>query len=197
MNFEKGVLFDPGYSKFAISFSQNALSAEEIMSQIKAFHQKRFQYKMFQPKLINIMHNSVSFYLGCLLWADYLVCKFVDEPKNILNNPYAGKIIDEKELFYEVDFILSYFDKIRKDSQYYFGKPHNLPDEWYQILLIYKKFLELNAGFSNVLSTKDIKLPDELKKIPENDSDRVLLQIESVLASGKLEDLFVVKDFCL
>ena len=197
MNFEKGVLFDPGYSEFTYSFSQNAISVEEIMSQIKPLHQKKFQYKIFFPKIVMVMHNSVAFYLGCLLWANYIVCKFKNSPKQILNNPYAGKEISDSELFYEIDFMLDYFEKIRKDSQYFLAKPYTFPQEWKDILVIYKKFLKLNGSFSSALTTADIKLPDEIKTLSDSECDEVLNQIEAVLSSGRLEDLFSVKEKCI
>ena len=40
---------------------------------------------------------------------------------------------------------------------------YSIPVEWKNILSLYSEFLQLNDGFVNIKTTKDIKLPEKLK----------------------------------
>lgn len=197
MNYENGVPFDPGFAGHTYSFSQNVKSVDDIMASIKALHQKRFQYKVFLPKVLKLLHNSVSFYLGCLLWASYIVNKFKNDPKKILDNPYVGKHSTDEELFFEINYMLDYFEKIKKDSHYYLGKTQQLSQDWQEVLETYKDFLSLNGNLSGAFTTADVKLPSRIKPLDDEALSSIAEKIEEVTASGNLEELFAVKETIL
>lgn len=193
MELEKGVPFDPGYSEHTYHFSENIESVYNVMASIKAPHQKKFQFKVFVPRIAEIFGNSVAFYLGCLLWASYINKNFAQNPKEILNNNFYAQETDDEYIFSEVDFMLEYISKFEKDTKYYLGKPEKFPQNWERILTVYKSFLFLNSNFKDVKMTSDLKLPSEIKEISKENLEIILKKIESVTESGRLEELFDVE----
>lgn len=195
MDFEKGVPFDPGYSQHTYVFSEHIESIYNIMKSIKAPHQKRFQFKVFQPKITSLFQNSAAFYLGCLLWATFIKQNFKDSPKEILDNHFYGREMkDEKENFVEeVDFLIDYCGQFEKDCKYYLGKNEKLPSNWTRVLLLYKDFLTINENFNAVKTTADLKLPAPIKELSKEDLEIVYKTINSVTKSGRLEGLFGVE----
>ena len=118
MDFSKGVLFDPGYSKYTLAFSQNIDAAYNVLFSMKALHQRKFKFQMVYPQLLKLLEHTVSFYLGCLLWAAYIKQSFENEPKEILDNDYLGKTVNEEQLLFEVNYAISYIEKLKKDCKY-------------------------------------------------------------------------------
>ena len=197
MDFSKGVLFDPGYSKFIMPFSSNIDAAHNMLFSIKASHQRKFKFQMMYPQLLKLLEQTVSFYLGCLLWATFISQSFVNSPKEILGNSYADKEVDSEEMLFEVNYAINYIDKLKKDCQYYLGKTCNIPADWADVMLVYKDFLELNNFLVNANTTADIKLPEQIK-IPNKDELQLILEtIESVIKTGALKELFKVKKYIL
>ena len=76
MDFSRGVLFDPGYSKYTLAFSQNIDAAYNVLFSIKSPHQRKFKFQLVYPQLLKLLEHTVSFYLGCLLWATFITNKF-------------------------------------------------------------------------------------------------------------------------
>ena len=193
MDFSKGVLFDPGYSKYTLPFSQNIDAAYNMILSIKAPHQRKFKFQMVYPQLLKLLEHTISFYLGCLLWATFISKHFKDNPKEILDNHYIGQKIKEDEMLFEVNYAIGYIEKLKKDCKYYLGKTCNLPDDWMQIMQIYKEFLMVNEFLVEAKSSADIKLPLAIKEPSQDDLNKILEQIELVVKSGELKELFKVK----
>ena len=166
MDFSKGVLFDPGYSKYTLPFSQNIDAAYNMILSIKAPHQRKFKFQMVYPQLLKLLEHTISFYLGCLLWATFISKNFKDNPKEILDNHYIGQKIKEDEMLFEVNYAIGYIEKLKKDCKYY---------------LVEAK------------SSADIKLPLAIKEPSQDDLNKILEQIELVVKSGELKELFKVK----
>ncbi len=193
MDFSKGVLFDPGYSKYTLPFSQNIDAAYNMILSIKAPHQRKFKFQMVYPQLLKLLEHTISFYLGCLLWATFISKNFKDNPKEILDNHYIGQKIKEDEMLFEVNYAIGYIEKLKKDCKYYLGKTCNLPDDWMQIMQLYKEFLMVNEFLVDAKSSADIKLPLAIKEPSQDDLNKILEQIELVVKSGELKELFKVK----
>lgn len=192
MDFSKGVLFDPGYSKYTLPFSQNIDAAYNMILSIKAPHQRKFKFQMVYPQLLKLLEHTISFYLGCLLWATFISKNFKDNPKEILDNHYIGQKIKEDEMLFEVNYAIGYIEKLKKDCKYYLGKTCNLPDDWMQIMQLYKEFLMVNEFLVDAKSSADIKLPLAIKEPSQDDLNKILEQIELVVKSGELKELFKV-----
>lgn len=193
MNLEKSVPFDPGYSQHSYQFSENIEAVYNVLKSIKTPHQKKFQFKVFQPKIVMMYENSVAFYLGCLLWASYIKKAFSEAPKEISDNNFYDKEIDD-DIFSEINCLTDYFSQYEKDCKYYLSKPCLLNEEWLRIINVYKDFLTVNDNFKKVKDTSDLRLPKEIKDISPQDLSIILEKIEAVTVSGKLEELFEVKD---
>ncbi len=193
MDFSKGVLFDPGYSKYTLPFSQNIDAAYNVLFSIKAPHQRKFKFQILYPQLLKLLEHTVSFYLGCLLWAAFISQNFHKDPKDILENSFDGAEVKEEEMLFEVNYAINYIEKLKKDCKYYLGKTCNLPEDWSQVMNIYKEFLTMNDFLVNAKTTADIKLPDEIKKLSEDELNTVLDTIENVVSTGELKNLFKVK----
>ncbi len=197
MDFTNGVPFDPGYSAHTSYFSENLDYCSQILASIKQFNQKKNQFRILRPKLAKLFENCTAFYLGCLLWAAYIKFSFEESPKEILNNAFFGKKVPDEDIFYEIDSLLTYFDKYPKDCAYFFGKPESFPQAWFEILKIYREFLVVNENFEKVRTTADLKLPKSIKTPTKTELEQILARIESVTKSGKLEDLFEIKGLIL
>ena len=197
MDFSKGVLFDPGYSKYTLAFSQNIDAAYNVLFSMKALHQRKFKFQMVYPQLLKLLEHTVSFYLGCLLWAAYIKQSFESEPKEILDNDYLGKTVNEEQLLFEVNYAISYIEKLKKDCKYYLGKTCNIPEDWTYVLNVYKEFLTANNYLTQAKMTSDILLPKQIKKIESPDLEKVLSIIEEVTKTGELKDLFKAKKYIL
>ncbi|MBS4760340.1 MAG: hypothetical protein KHX03_06550 [Clostridium sp.] len=197
MDFSKGVLFDPGYSKYTLAFATNIDAVYNVIFSMKAMHQRKFKFQTVYPQILKLIEHTVGFYLGCLLWASYISQKFDKEPKEILENDYLGKAVNEDEMLFEVNYAISYLDKLKKDCKYYLGKNCNIPDDWYQVMNVYKEFLVSNNFLVNTKNTSELKLPPELKKLSDNDLENILSGIESVLKTGEFKELFKLKPLIL
>lgn len=197
MDFSKGVLFDPGYSKYTLAFSQNIDAAYNMLFSMKAAHQRKFKFQMIYPQLLKLLEHTISFYLGCLLWAAFISKNFKDSPKEILDNNYLGQTVDEDEMLFEINYAINYIEKLKKDCQYYLGKNCNLPSDWVQVLAVYREFLTKNDYLVNAKTTSDIILPSELKEPSNEDLQKILETIKDVVKSGELKDLFKIKKIIL
>lgn len=194
MNFTDGVPFDPGYSAHTYVFSDCLESFNAFLGTIKQFNRKKVQFQMQREKLFKLFENSTAFYLGCLLWATFIKFNFKSEPKEILNNAFFGQEVPDEDIFYEINSLLAYYEKYPKDCVYYTGKSEEFPTEWLEILTVYKDFLKINKNFNALKNTSQINLPAVLKEPSQPELDRILEKIEIVTKSGRLEELFEIKE---
>ena len=195
MDFSKGVLFDPGYAKYTLPFASNIDAAYNMLFSIKSPHQRKFKFQILYPQLLKLLENTVSFYLGCLLWATFISENFKDSPKEILNNDYLGQTVSEEDMLFDVNYAINYIDKLKKDCKYYLNKTCNIPDNWPEIMKVYKDFLTGNSFFVNAKTTADIILPSQIKKPSKADLNAIIEVIESVLKNGELKELFVAQNY--
>lgn len=187
MNFDNGAQFDPGFVQHISAFVPNIEYVYAGLDRVKNFTQKKNQFKMYYPKIQSLLKNYLGFYLGCILWATYI--SQLDE-KPILNNLCFGGEYSEKETLSEVDFIKDYIEQLKKDVKYYTGQDFTINENNINILNAYREFLIANKGFVETKTTKDIKLPANLKTPSDKDLEEILSGIEKVIDSGKLYELF-------
>lgn len=187
MNFDNGAQFDPGFVQHMSAFVPNIEYVYAGLNRLKNFTQKKNQFKMYYPKIQSLLKNYLGFYLGCILWAVYI--NQLDE-KPILNNLCFGGEYSEKETLSEVDFIKDYIEQLKKDVKYYTGQDFTIDENSINILNAYREFLIANKGFVETKTTKDIKLPANLKTPSEKDLEEILSGIEKVIDNGKLYELF-------
>lgn len=187
MNFDNGAQFDPGFVQHMSAFVPNIEYVYAGLNRLKNFTQKKNQFKMYYPKIQSLLKNYLGFYLGCILWAVYI--NQLDE-KPILNNLCFGGEYSEKETLSEVDFIMDYIEQLKKDVKYYTGQDFTIDGNSINILKAYREFLIANKGFVETKTTKDIKLPANLKTPSEKDLEEILSGIEKVIDNGKLYELF-------
>lgn len=198
MDFSKGVLFDPGYSKYILAFAPNIDAAYNVLFATQSQHQRKFKFQMIYPQLLKLLENTVAFYLGCLLWATFISKNFAESPKDILDNDYLGREVNEESMLYEVNYAISYIEKIQKDCKYYLGKTCVISPTWSQILNTYKEFLTINNFLVDAKSTSDIKLPSDISQNIDKESlDTILDKIEQVVHNGELKELFKIQDLIL
>lgn len=169
----KTVKFDPGIGDLVLNLNE---FVNEVYSQLMSFrtiHQKRARFKLYVSKIQNYMKNNIAFYMGCLLWAYYIVNENIAEPKEITGNVFLNMTEEEKENYdylIQVNFLENYFEGFERDVLYYTGNKVLIPQQWKNVLSLYSEFLTLNDGFVNTRLTSDIKLPEMLKNIkPEVD----------------------------
>ena len=187
MNFDNGAQFDPGFVQHMSAFVPNIEYVYAGLNRLKNFTLKKNQFKMYYPKIQSLLKNYLGFYLGCILWAVYI--NQLDE-KPILNNLCFGGEYSEKETLSEVDFIKDYIEQLKKDVKYYTGQDFTIDENSINILNAYREFLIANKGFVETKTTKDIKLPANLKTPSEKDLEEILSGIEKVIDNGKLYELF-------
>ena len=187
MNFDNGAQFDPGFVQHMSAFVPNIEYIYAGLNRLKNFTLKKNQFKMYYPKIQSLLKNYLGFYLGCILWAAYI--SQLDE-KPILNNLCFGGEYSEKETLSEVDFILDYIEQLKKDVKYYTGQDFTIDENSINILNAYREFLIVNKGFVETKTTKDIKLPTNLKTPSDKDLEEILSGIEKVIDNGKLYELF-------
>lgn len=187
MNFDNGAQFDPGFVQHMSAFVPNIEYIYAGLNRLKNFTLKKNQFKMYYPKIQSLLKNYLGFYLGCILWATYI--SQLDE-KPVLNNLCFGGEYSEKETLSEVDFIMDYIEQLKKDVKYYTGQDFTIDENSINILNAYREFLIVNKGFVETKTTKDIKLPANLKTPSDKDLEEILSGIEKVIDNGKLYELF-------
>ncbi len=188
------VAFDPGIGEL---FIDSNTFINEFYSRLMNFcsvSQKRACFKMYNNKIYKVIENNVAFYHGCLLWAYYIKKQNLSNPKNITGNTFLSftpEQIEKYDFLIQVNFIENYFDSYERDTNYYIGKKIDIPELWKKTVKLYKEFLELNKGFVNTRTTKDIILPDILdNKSFSQDIDSI---IKKAIQEKNLNILFCIK----
>jgi len=188
------VLFDPGFSKFAVGFPTDAPAFLDEIIGLKQNHQKKFAFTNLENQIVPIIKLCASFYIGCVLWGSYLAWKYKNDSREIEGNPVFSSSEEECKLNYsdEIDFILGFIDRFEKSAKFYIKRSSRINPEYIKYFEIYKQFVELNNGFKNLKFTNEIKLPAEVAHF-ENHSEQKLEElkqkIDEVINSGNLENL--------
>lgn len=194
MEFENGVQFDPGFTAYISALVPNMEYVYGNIAKYKNFGQKKSFYKICFPKMEKLLDDYIAFYLGCMLWADS-VKTLKDLP--ILNNFCCGSEYNEEESLSEVRTALNFTAQFIKDTKYYMGKDITFEEYKINILKTYEDFVKANEGFTKLEKTNDIKIPDTMKVLSENDAKIVIDKIEQVLQSGKLTELYEIRNLIL
>ena len=183
-------LFDPGFSKCLISFYANIEYIYGSLNSIKNFNQKKTQFSMSYNKIAGLLNKYTGFYMGCMLWGTYL--KSLGEEK-IENNPFLGQKYDKNVSLAEVNDILEFVEKFKKDTKYHTGKNFDFGEVNTKILNSYTEFVEKNQGFIDTETTDKIELVGHLANLSKEEIDKIEEKIQDVIHTGKLEEL---REFC-
>lgn len=192
------VQFDPGIGDLVIDFNDFINDVYSRLMSMRTIHQKRTGFKLFDSKIKRIIKNNISFYLGCLLWAYYIVKENEKNPKQITGNIFLGLTEEEKENYdymIQVNFLENYFESYERDSLYYTGKKTCIPENWKKILKLYSEFLTLNNGFIETKTTADIVLPEELNN--KNFDFDILSYINKAISEKNLEILLNIDNLAI
>ena len=185
------IQFDPGFIKHISAFVPNIEYVYNSLAQFKNFNQRKMQFKMYFPKIQNLLKNYIGFYLGCILWAIYIK-QFKDE--DILNNLCFGGEYNEKDTLGEVDFVEEYLNQLKKDVKYYIGQEYSIDETYIKIIDAYREFLKANEGFVKTKTTNDLKIPEIFKIPSKTDLELISQEINKVVENGNLYDLVTLKD---
>lgn len=161
-------VFDPGFAFFVYPFADSVEALYQEFCTIKNPKTRKFKFQMYHSQLLGMVKNNVAFYLGCLMWAKIL--RDCMSGKEIENNPFlcvdlSKENISQDEFCAEIDCLINYFEKYKKDCKFYLGKDMNLSENWKVIALLYKEFLLLNNSFVNTKITDDLILPEMIDKV--------------------------------
>ena len=183
------VPFDPGIGKFVSCFSQDMEYAMGQVLAAKSPNQRKFKFQILYPKMLSFFENITGFYSGCLLWAYYIKNSQNGAEKEITGNNFYGQDFENNDKFdflYEINYLISYFEKFEKDTKFFLNKPVKPDEHWLFIAKTYEKFLKINNNFTRVKTTSDLKIPDNFK--PKASLDEIKQGFDKVLANGKLQE---------
>lgn len=182
-------LFDPGFAFFVYPLAESMDALYLEFSSIKNPKTRKFKFQMYHKQIISMVKNNVAFYLGCLMWAKIL--KECMPDMTIEENHFLNIDIKdiENDFFAEIDYLVNYFEKYKKDCKFYLGKEMNLPANWLTIAELYKEFLSINKSFVKTEKTNDLILPKTLDKILKTTNDENKKLIAKAL---EIQDLTIL-----
>lgn len=183
-------LFDPGFSKCLTSFQLNIEYFYQGLASISNFKQKKYQFSVAYPKLMDMLYKNIGFYVGCMLWGAYL--KSLGSVK-IEEQPFVGQEYDEENSTSDVNYILDFIKGFDRDTKYYMNKPFKIEEKYIEILNKYLDFIKQNEGFTKTDTTDKIVLVGNLEKLEKDEIDKIEEEIQKTINTGKLEKLL---DFC-
>lgn len=185
---KKTVNFDPGYAPIVMeSFGQIGYTYYTFNA-ISNLKLKRMNFPHVLRKIENLLKINVGFYLGCLLWANYI--KQFDEAI-IDGNKLLGEECSEEEYTSEINFLMDFIStQLPKDSKYFANKNYIADEKYLPILKAYKEFLILNDGFVNCSKVNQIKLPENLKKLNNKELSEINEQIQNAIDKKDITLLF-------
>ena len=184
----KIVKFDPGYAPIVMNALGQVGYTYYIFSAVQNAKLKRMNFPHTLRKIEGFLKTNVAFYLGCLLWASY-----IKQFKNatIEGNQLLGEVCEESEYTSEINFLIDFVsNQLPKDSKYYLGKNYESDEKYLPILETYKQFLILNKGFCNVSKVDEIVIPDNLKKLNQQELNLINQKIQKAIQEKEIEQLF-------
>lgn len=165
------IAFDPGIGKLVVDFNDFLNKVYSQLYVSHTIHAKKAKFKLYSGKIYKYMRNNIAFYMGCLLWAYYIVKENNNTPKTIDGNIFSNlteKQIQDYDFLEQINFLESYFDQYTKDIMFYTGQKIQIPNKWIEIIKLYKEFIILNNGFIATKMTSDLMLPERLKNTEFN-----------------------------
>lgn len=185
---EKLIKFDPGYAPIVLEALGQVGYTYYTFSAIPDLKLKRINFPHVLRKIEKYLKINVGFYLGCILWACYIV-QFSDAA--IDGNKLLGEECNEDEYTSEINFLIDFVStQLPKDSKYYLNKTYSADERYLPILNAYKEFLILNDGFVNCSKVNQIKLPATLKKLNNEELVLVNEKIQNAIANKDITLLF-------
>lgn len=176
------VLFDPGYAPIVIDSLGQVGYAYYMFNAIPNLKLKRLNFHNTLIKVEHHLKKTVSFYLGCMMWASYIK-KFDDY--EIEGNQLLGEVCNEEEYTSELNFLIDLLEnQIPKDSKYFANKPYVANESYLKILKTYKDFLILNKGFVDCSKTNQILIPEN---VSYNDLELLNEKIQNAISNKKIE----------
>ena len=187
MDNENTIKFDPGYAPIVMDSIGQVGYIYYMFNAVKNIKIKRQNFFSVSMKLEKYLKENVAFYLGCLLWANY-ISQF---DKEIIGNKLLGEEASEEEYTSEINFLIDFVEnQYPRDYKYYKNKLYTPDEKYLPILKAYKEFLILNKGFVNCSKTGQIALPEYFKKPSGSELDTINKKIQEAIASKNLEILF-------
>ena len=184
----KTVKFDPGYAPIVMESFGQVGYAYYTFSAIPNLKLKKLNFPNTIKKIEAHLSTNIGFYLGCLLWASYI--KQFDDCE-IEGNKLLGETCEESEYTSEIDFLIDLISKqLPRDFKYYQGKNYVTNEKYLPILETYKQFLILNKGFVECSKANQIIMPDNLKKLSEEELTLVNEKIQQAIENKNIVELF-------
>ena len=156
----EGLEFDPGFAPYILAFQGTVNYLYLDINKFKNFSQKKLKFKQYYKKILEVFNNNLGFYVGCLMWAAYIKTQ---EEQEIINNHCYGRKYNKEENTIETDYMINFVKLFPKDMKYFMSTSFEFDESVNKILYAYKEFLTINRGFINVITSAEIKLPNELK----------------------------------
>lgn len=176
----KGLEFDPGFAPYILAFTGTVEYLYMDINRFKNLSQKKIKFMQYHKKIIQMFENNIGFYIGCLMWASYILT----QPKQkLLSNPCFGQEFNKESNISDTQFMLQFVELFIKDMKYFWGKEYSFDSKIIELIKAYEEFLLINKGFVESEYNTDIKLPKSLKI---EKAENYKTYIESVL---KTEDL--------
>lgn len=187
------VPFDPGYSKFWVSFPEDIETYISEIKAIKSPHQKKFMFTNLENKMQKIYRQVASLYLGCMLWGGYIASKFKNNPAGISGNLALEMPEEELKVLdhsLEADIMIQFVPVFDRDCKYFLNKPFKISSEIIEILSAYKEFALLNNNFKTTSNTSEVKLPAVMQHFSTLSDDKLDIlynKIQEIVNSDKIE----------
>ncbi len=187
------IKFDPGFAPLVIDSLQQLGYTYYSFNAISNLKLKKINYLQTSKKLEKYLKNNISFYLGCLMWAEY-ISQFED--CEIEGNKLLGEVCEEKEYTDEINFLIDLIEKeMPRDYKYFLNKNYSLDERYLPILKTYREFLIINKGFCNCSNTSEIKIPQTMKQLSKDELETLNTNIKNAIQEENLSKLLEYYDF--
>lgn len=175
-NKKQKISFDPGFSKFASKFPDDAIKYLEEIAALKQNHQRKFAFTNLENQIIPIIKDTTAFYLGCILWGSYVFWKYKTEIAELEGNTTLLLSEEDKNnLNYcdEIDYVLKFIEKFEKAAKYYHNRSSRINPQHTKYIEIYKQFVILNNHFKTLQFSNEIKLPAEMSHFEQHSEQKL------------------------
>lgn len=195
MDNKNEVLFDPGYAPIVIDSIGQIGYTYYIFSAIPNLKLKRLNFPNTFKKIERLLKINISFYLGCLLWAN-IISNYKD--CEITGNKLLGEDAKEEEYTSEINFLINFLEKdFPRDCKYFMNKQYSPDEKYIKILKTYKEFLIINNGFVSCSNTNQILIPKGCKKFSAEVIETVKEKINSAISKKDTTLLFDCFEYIL
>lgn len=189
--------FDPGLGQFALVFSTSYLYMDAQVRKFKSASQRKMKYKAYEPSIMKLCDNLISFYFCGMLYGAYIKNKYENSPKEIEGNAFLGVDIQEC-INGDVTLEVKTLEKFIKNNDKSMFATQKINPKYHFIIDNYVEFLEINNYFTDVKTTADLKVPSGLAYINDfsaKELDELWQHIEACINSKKNEKIFESKYF--